>query len=135
RRPVELQVVPVALWPAADATGPRILWPDPRYGWDRPALPPPVGRARPSLPHERGRDASRQRASPVLPRRRFRRGPEESSRARRPVRGGAAQESEYADDGGLASRSGRVLRDAECALGMRSADPSEIEVLRCPRIE
>src|SRR6266853_2992015 len=46
-------MVPVTLRPARDTTGPCRLWSDPRFGWNCPALPAPVGRARASVVDER----------------------------------------------------------------------------------
>src|SRR5260370_28877719 len=65
-------MVPVALRPARDTTGPFLLWSDPRFGWNCPPLPPPVGRARPSVVDEPRPGDTWQRAPLVLPRRRFR---------------------------------------------------------------
>src|ERR1700682_5332185 len=69
-------MVPVALRPARDTTRPCLLWSDPRFGWNCPALPPPVGRARASVVDEPGQRDTWQRAPLVLPRRRFRYGNE-----------------------------------------------------------
>src|SRR5438445_13535180 len=82
-------MVPLALRPARDASGPSRLWSNPGYGWNRLALPPPVGRARASLLDEPGRGVAWQRPPLVLPRRGFRYGTEKSTRSRRPVRRGA----------------------------------------------
>src|SRR6266403_5631090 len=95
-------MVPVALRPARDTTGPCLLWSDSRFGWNCPALPPPVGRARASVVDEPGQRVTWKRAPLVLPRRRFRYGPEEVTRARRPARRGAAHEPEYSNTGVLA---------------------------------
>src|SRR5260370_19390624 len=65
-------MVPVALRPTRDTTRPCRLWSDPRFGWNCPALPPPVGRARASVVDEPGRGDTWQRAPLVLSRRRFR---------------------------------------------------------------
>src|SRR5437763_472148 len=109
-------MVPVALRPARDASGPSRLWSDPGYGWNRLALPPPVGRARASLIDEPGRGVAWQRPPLVLPRRRLRRGPEEGARSRRPIRGGVAPEPEHSNNGVLAPGSGRILRHHQRAL-------------------
>src|SRR5436190_21464729 len=103
-------MVPVALWPARDVPGPSLLWSDPRHGWDRVALPPPVGRARASFLDESGRGVAWQWAPLVLSRRRFRHGTKESLRARRPVRRGAPRKPEHSNKGVLPPRSGRILR-------------------------
>src|SRR5881275_1765610 len=92
------------------------LWSDPGYGWNRLALPPPVGRARASLLDEPGRGVAWQRPPLVLPRRRFRHGTEESTRSRRPVRRGAPREPEHSNKGVLTARSGRILRHHQRAL-------------------
>src|SRR5712691_1024349 len=102
-------MVPIALWPAGDASGSGPLWSDPGYGWNRLALPPPVGRARASLLDEPGRAVTWQRAPLVLPRRRFRRGTEEGTRSRRPVRRGAPREPEHSNKGVLTPGSRRIL--------------------------
>src|SRR4030095_1938383 len=39
----QLQVVPVATWPARDRSRSRRLWSNPRLGWDGVALPSRVG--------------------------------------------------------------------------------------------
>src|SRR6266550_4589039 len=104
-------MVPLALRPARDASGPSRLWSDPGYGWNRLALPPPVGRARASHLHEPGRGATWQRAPLVLPRRRLRDGPEEGTLSGRPIRRGAPREPEHSNKGVLAPGSGRILRD------------------------
>src|SRR5438128_9740995 len=85
-------MVPVALRPARDTAGPCLLWSDPRFGWNCPALPPPVGRARAPDVDEPGQCDSWQRAPLVLPCRRFRYVAEKGTRARRPARRGAARE-------------------------------------------
>src|SRR5216684_5575931 len=103
-------MVPVTLRPARDTTGPCRLWSDPRFGWNCPALPPPVGRARASVVDEPGRGDTWQRASVVLSHRRFRYGPEKGTRSRRPARRGAAREPEYSNTGVLAPGSGWILR-------------------------
>src|SRR3989442_14695591 len=103
-------MVPVTLRPARDTTGPCLLWSDPRCGWNCPALPPPVGRARASVVDERGRGDTWQRAPLVLPRRRLRYVTEKGARSRRPTGRGAAREPEYSDKGILAPGSGRILR-------------------------
>src|SRR2546426_8879623 len=100
-------MVPVTLRPARDTTGPCLLWSDPRCGWNCPALPPPVGRGRASDVDEPGPGDT---APLVLPRRRFRYGTEEGTRARRPARRGAACEPEYWDTGVRAPGQGRILR-------------------------
>src|SRR6266481_893413 len=102
-------MVPVALRPARDASGPWRLWSNPGYGWNRLALPPPVGRARASLLDEPGRAVTWQRAPLVLPRRRFRRGTEEGTRSRRPVQRGAPREPKDSNKGVLTPGSGRIL--------------------------
>src|SRR5207248_8501085 len=71
RRSAQLQMVPIALRPARDASGPWLLWSDPGYGWNRIALPPSMGRARASLLDEPGGGVAWQRPPLVLPRRRF----------------------------------------------------------------
>src|SRR5437764_13664602 len=109
-------MVPVALRPTRDASRPRRLWSNPGYGWNRLALPPPVGRARASLLDEPGRGVAWQRPPLVLPRRRFRHGTEESTRSRRPVRRGAPGEPEHSNKGVLTARSGRILRHHQRAL-------------------
>src|SRR5437773_7953081 len=103
-------MVPVTLRPARDTTPPCLLWSDPRCGWNYPALPPPVGRARAPDVDEPGQRDSRQRAPLVLPRRRFRYGTEKGTRARRPARRGAAREPKYWDTGVRAPGQGRILR-------------------------
>src|SRR6266478_5185235 len=103
-------MVPVALRPARDTTGPCLLWSDPRFGWNCPALLPPMGRARASVLDEPGQRGTWQRTSLVLSRRRFRFGADKSPRSRRPARRGAAREPEYWNRGILAARSGWVLR-------------------------
>src|SRR5256885_9714184 len=103
-------MVPVTLRPARDTTRPCRLWPDPRFGWNCPALPPPVGRARASVVDEPGGGDTRQRASLVLLRRRLRYGAEKGTRSRRPARTGAEREPEYSNRGVLATGSGRILR-------------------------
>src|SRR5947199_9160842 len=103
-------MVPVALRPARDTTGPCLLWSDPRFGWNCPDLPPPVGRARASVVDEPRQGNTWQRAPLVLPRRRFRYGAEKGTCARRPARRGAALEPEYSNTGVRAPRSGRILR-------------------------
>src|SRR5438132_9285001 len=102
-------MVPVALRPARDASGPSRLWSDPGYGWNHLALPPPVGRARASLLDEPGRGVAWQWPPLVLPRRRFRHGAEESTRSRRPVRRGAPRELEHSNTGILIPGSRRIL--------------------------
>src|SRR5438034_1638478 len=109
-------MVPVALRPARDVPGPSRLWSDPGYGWNRLALPPPVGRSRASLLDEPGRGVAWQRPPLVLPRRRFRHGTEESTRSGRPVRRGAPREPEHSNTGVLTPGSGRILRHDQCAL-------------------
>src|SRR5437016_3253281 len=104
-------MVPVAPRPARDTTGPRLLWSDPRCGWNCPALPPPVGRARASDVDEPGQRDTWQRAPLVFPRRRFRYGTEKGTRARRPARRGAEREPEYSNTGVRAPGPGRILRD------------------------
>ena len=89
---------------------------DRRYRWNRLALPPPVGRARASPLDEPRRGVTGQRTPLVFPRRRLRDGPEERTRARRPVRRGAPREPEHSNEGVLTPRSGRVLRHDQCAL-------------------
>src|SRR5205807_9434414 len=116
-------MVPVTLRPARDTTRPPRLWSDPRFGWNCPALPPPVGRARPSVVDEPGQRDTWQRAPLVLPRRRFRYGTEKGTRARRPARRGAAREPEYSNKGVLAPGSGRILRHDQCALFARAEGP------------
>src|SRR5438094_3192335 len=101
RRLGQLQLVPGALWPARDASGSWLLWSNPEYGWNRLALPPPVGRARASLLDEPGRGVAWQRPPLVLPRRRFRHDTEKSTRSRRPVRRGAPHEPEHSNTGVL----------------------------------
>src|SRR6267378_7738132 len=86
-------MVPVSLRPTRDTTGPCPLWSDPRFGWNRLALPPPVGRARASVVDEPGRGDTWQRAPLVLPRRRLRYVTEKGARARRPTRRGADRKS------------------------------------------
>src|SRR6266852_4265068 len=119
-------MVPVALRPARDTTGPCLLWSDPRFGWNCPALPPPVGRARASDVDEPGQRDTWQRAPLVLSRRRFRYGTEKGARARRPARRGAAGEPEYWNKRVRAPGSGRILRYDWCILcgraeGLRGA--------------
>src|SRR6266436_4929127 len=92
-------MVPVALRPAGDTTAPFLLWSDPRFGWNCPALPPPVGRARASDVDEPGQRDTRQRAPLVLPRRRFRYGTEKGAHARPPARRGAEREPGYWNTG------------------------------------
>src|SRR5262245_66674622 len=104
-------MVPVALRPARDASGPRRLWSDPGYGWNRLALPPPVGRARASVLDEPGRGVAWQRTPLVLPRRRLRGGAAKGPRSRRPARRGAPCEPEHRNEGVLTPGSGRILRD------------------------
>src|SRR6266403_1684446 len=116
-------MVPVALRPARDTTGPCLLWSDPRFGWNCSALPPPVGRARASVVDEPGQRDTWQRAPLVLPRRRFRYGTEKGTRARRPARRGAGREPEYWNTGVLAPGSGRILRHDQCALFARAEGP------------
>src|ERR1700704_2744029 len=99
-------MVPDALRPARDTTGPCRLWSDPRFGWNCLALPPPVGRARASVVDEPGAGDTWQRAPLVFPRRRFRYGTGKGARARRPARRGAAREREYWNKGVLAPGSG-----------------------------
>src|ERR1700694_3647920 len=103
-------MVPVALRPARDTTGPCRFWSDPRFGRNCLALPPPVGRARAYVVDEPGRGDAWQRAPLVLPRRRFRYVPEQGTPSRRPARRGAAREPEYSNTGVLAPGSGRILR-------------------------
>src|SRR5882724_2967841 len=103
-------MVPVALRPARDTTGPCRLWSDPRFGWDCLALPPPVGLARASVVDEPGPGDAWQRAALVLPRRRFRCVAEKGKLSRRPTRRGAAREPEYSNNGVLAPGCGRILR-------------------------
>src|SRR6266581_4360522 len=103
-------MVPVTLRPARDTTGPCLLWSDPRFGWNCPALPPSVGRARASDVDERGQRDTWQRAPLVLSRRRFRYVAEEGTRARRPSRRGAAREPGYWNPGVRATGQGRILR-------------------------
>src|ERR1700730_12628353 len=103
-------MVPVALRPTRDTTRPCLLWSDPRFGWNCPALPPPVGRARASVVDEPGHRDSGQRAPLVLSGRRFGYGTAKGTRARRPPRRRAAREPEYSDKGVLAPGSGRILR-------------------------
>src|SRR5467141_1580155 len=103
-------MVPVALRPARDTTGPCLLWSDPRFGWNCLALPPPVGRARASVVDEPGQRDTWQRAPLVLPRRRFRYGTEKGTRALGPARRVSTREPEYSNKGVLAPRSGRILR-------------------------
>src|SRR6266478_8205639 len=102
-------MVPVTLRPARDTAGPWLLWPDPRFGWNCPALPPPVGRARASVVDEPGQRDTWKRAPLVLSCRRFRYGTEKGTRARCPARRGAAREPEYSNTGVLAPGSGRIL--------------------------
>src|SRR5882757_9062605 len=109
-------MVPVALWPARDTTGPCLLWSDPGYGWNRLALPAPVGRARASLIDQPGRGVAWQRPPLVLPRRRFRLGTEEGRRSRRPVRRGAPREPEHTNKRVLNPGSGRIPYHDQCAL-------------------
>jgi hypothetical protein len=45
----ELQVVPVATWPAGDGSCPRLLRANPRLGWNGIALSPQVGCPRASV--------------------------------------------------------------------------------------
>src|SRR6266446_1467761 len=113
-------MVPVTLRPAVDGSGTFVLWSDPRCGWNCPALPPPVGRARASDVDEPGQRDTRQRAPLVLPRRRFRYGTEKGTRARRPARRGAAHEPEHWNTGVRAPGSGRILRHDQCALFARA---------------
>src|SRR5882724_8982917 len=103
-------MVPVTLRPARDTTGPCLLRSDPRFGWNCPALPPPVGRARASVVDEPGQRDTRQRAPLVLPRRRFRYVAEKGARARRPARRGGAREPEYWNTGVRARGQGWILR-------------------------
>src|SRR5262249_57249856 len=91
----KLQMVPVALRPTRDTTGPFLLWSDPRFGWNCPALPPPMGRARASVVDEPGRGDTWQRAPLVLSRRRFRYGPATGPRSRRSARIGAPRGPQY----------------------------------------
>src|SRR6266481_5028851 len=112
-------MVPVTLRPARDTTRPCLLWSDPRFGWNRLALPPPVGRARASVVDEPGQRDTWQRAPLVLPRRRFRYGTEKGTRARRPARRGAAREPEYWNTGVRAPGSGRILCHDQCVLFAR----------------
>src|SRR5436190_10923688 len=116
-------MVPVTLRPARDTTGPCRLWSDPRCGWNCPALPPPVGRARASVVDEPRQRDTWQRAPLVLPRRRFRYGTEKGTHARRPARRGAAREPEYSNRRVLAAGSGRILRHDQCALSARTDGP------------
>src|SRR5438552_41211 len=116
-------MVPVTLRPARDTTGSCLLWSDPRFGWNCPALPPPVGRARASVIDEPGQRDTWQRAPLVLPRRRFRYGTEKGTRARRPARRVAAREPEYLNTRVLALGSGRILRHDQCVLFPRAAEP------------
>src|SRR6267142_4494775 len=102
-------MVPVTLWPARDTTRPFLLRSDPRFGWNCPALPPPVGRARASVVNEPGQRDPWQRAPVVLPRRRFRYVAEKGTRSRRSARRGAAREPEYSNNGVLAAGPGRIL--------------------------
>src|SRR6266404_1851232 len=92
-------MVPVALWPARDTTCPYLLWSDPRFGWNRPALPPSVGRARASDVDESGQRDTWQWAALVLPGRRFRYVTEKGARARRPARRRAEREPGYWNTG------------------------------------
>src|SRR5437899_5332691 len=126
-------MVPLALRPARDASGPSRLWSNPGYGWNRFALPPPVGRARASLLDEPGRGVAWQRPSLVLPRRRFRHGTEESTRSGRPVRRGAPREPEHSNTGVLTPGSGRILRHDQCAF--RDRDPARETTTRQARAE
>src|SRR5258708_33551054 len=103
-------MVPVALRPARDTTGPCRFWSDPRFGRNRLNLLPPVGRARASVVDEPGRGDTWQRAALVLPRRRLRYVAEKGAHSRRPTRQGAAREPEYSNTGVLAPGSGRILR-------------------------
>src|SRR5213080_3469959 len=103
-------MVPVTLRPTRDTTGPCRLWSDPRFGWNCPALPPPVGRARAPDVDEPGQCDTGQRAPLVLPCRRFRYGTEKGTHARRPARRGAAREPEYWNPGVRAPGQGRILR-------------------------
>src|SRR2546425_11906029 len=113
-------MVPVTLRSARDTTRPCLLWSDSRFGWNCPALPPPVGRARASVVDEPGQCDTGQRAPLVLSRRRFRYGTEKGARARRPARRGAAREPEYWNTGVRAPGSGRILRHDQCALFARA---------------
>src|ERR1700674_2336251 len=103
-------MVPVALRPARNTTGPCRFWSDPRFGRNCLALPPPVGCARASVVDEPGRGDTRQRAPLVLPRRRLRYVTEKGARARRPIRRGAAREPEHSNTGVLAPGPGGLIR-------------------------
>src|SRR6266436_2557500 len=113
-------MVPVTLRPARDTTRPCLLWSAPRCGWNCPALPALVGRARASVVDEPGQRDAWQRAPLVLPRRRFRYGIEKGTRARGPSRRGAAGEPEHWNTGVRAPGSGRILRHDECVLFARA---------------
>src|SRR6266550_8658222 len=113
-------MVSVTLRPARDTTRPCRLWSDPRFGWNCPALPPPVGRARASVVDEPGQRDTWQRAPLVLSRRRFRYGPEKSTRARHAARRGAEHEPGYWNRGVRAPGPGRILRHDQCALFNRA---------------
>src|SRR5204863_9717698 len=103
-------MVPGALRPARDTTGPCRFWSDPRFGRNCLALPPPMGHARASIVDEPGRGDTWQRAPLVLPRRRLRYVTEKGARARRPTRRGTAREPEYSNERVHTTGSGRILR-------------------------
>jgi hypothetical protein len=63
RRTPELQVVPVATWPAGDRSRPRPLRANPRRGWNGLALSPQVGCPRASLVDNSSRRQACQRPS------------------------------------------------------------------------
>ena len=74
-----------------------------------------------SLIDEPGRGVAWQRPPLVLPRRRFRRGTEEGTRSRRPVRRGTPREPEHTNKGVLTPGSGRYY-----SRSVRSLRPSQM---------
>jgi hypothetical protein len=116
----ELQLVPVVVRPAAEASGTHLLRPAARLGRNGVAVPPPVGCARASLLDESGPGLTRQRALVVLPRRRFRQGAAQGTHACRPTRRRSSREPQHSNAGVLTARSGRVLRHDQRALCARA---------------
>src|SRR5687767_11733904 len=112
-------MVSVALRTARNTTRACRLWSDPRFGWNCLAVPPSMGRARPSVVDEPGYGDAWQRAPIVLSRRRFRYGVEKGARSRHAARRGAAREPEYWNRGVLTPGSRRILRLHQRVLSAR----------------